>query len=92
MLYQGKQAIIKSAQKIDELKYKDTILANEFHNLSFNATINGQKSWLKINDRLVDRSLVIEGLTEESEEECVQPGLEDLKMIECKGKLKVKPN
>ena len=91
MIYNGDRTSIKSIG-IKEIIFKDTILADEFHNFSFNATIENEKSWLKIYDRLVDRSLAIEGVPGTNEEECIQPGLENLKMIQCKGKIKVKPN
>ena len=62
--------------------------------LSFTARTSSKEKELlmKITGRIANNPFIIEGLPEESDEECVKAGLKDVRLVECKGKIKIRPS
>lgn len=93
IIYDHKRTITKSSE-INYFLYNDITKLVKGHVLNAFVRINPRESTheMHIVDKLVDRSFTIEGLPAGSDEKCGKEGLEDMNMIGCRGKIKLRPN
>ena len=90
--FDGSHAKGKSAE-ITRLRYEEQGESNGLRTLQFNAKAKPKEEDLvmKVSAKPASNQFVIEQLPADSDETCDKTGLKDLDVIECKGKIKVRP-
>lgn len=94
VIYNKKRTITKSAEN-HSFYYLDKVGQDNNHSLLVHSRRehNDLLNKVIVEGKLSGRSFVIEGLGAEiTEEECGKPGVSDLQVVDCVGKIAMRPN